>query len=159
MDPKEPKAAIEAFYAAFAKRDAAGMLACYHPDVTFRDPVFLELDSAHVRAMWRMLCERGKDLRVEATGIEASGDSGRAHWDAWYTFTGTGRKVHNSIDATFRFKDGLIVRHDDSFGFYRWTRQALGPMGVVLGWTPVLQGAIRKKAKAGLLDFMKKHPA
>ena len=155
----EPKAAIEAFYAAFAKRDAAGMLACYHPEVTFRDPVFLELDSAHVRGMWRLLCERGKDLRVEASGIEANGDTGKAHWDAWYTFSGTGRKVHNSIDASFRFKDGLIVRHDDSFGFYRWTRQALGPMGVALGWTPILQGAIRKKAKAGLLDFMKKHPA
>lgn len=155
----EPKAAIEAFYAAFAKRDAAGMLACYHPEVTFRDPVFLELDSAHVRGMWRMLCERGRDLRVEASGIEANGDTGKAHWDAWYTFSGTGRKVHNSIDASFRFEDGLIVRHDDSFGFYRWTRQALGPIGIALGWTPVLQGAIRRKAKAGLLDFMKKNPA
>ena len=153
----DPKAAIESFYTAFAKRDAAGMLESYHPDVTFRDPVFLELDAAKVRGMWKMLCERGKDLRVEASGIEANGDTGKAHWEAWYTFTGTGRKVHNVIDATFRFKDGKIIRHEDTFGFYRWTRMALGPMGVALGWTPMIQGTIRKKARAGLDDFMKKH--
>jgi ketosteroid isomerase-like protein len=150
------KAAIEDFYAAFAKRDAAGMIALYHPEVTFRDPVFLELDAPRVGAMWKMLCERGKDLRVEASGIEADGDRGRAHWEAWYTFSATGRKVHNVIDATFRFRDGKIVRHEDAFGFYRWTRMALGPMGIALGWTPLVQGAIRRKARQGLDDFMKK---
>jgi hypothetical protein len=154
----EPRAAIENFYKAFAARDAAGMIASYHPEVSFSDPVFQELDAPKVRAMWRMLCERGKDLRIEASAIDASGDTGRAHWEAWYTFSATGRKVHNVIEARFRFKDGLIVRHDDTFDFYRWTRMALGPMGVVLGWSPPIQGTIRKKAKAGLVDFMAKHP-
>ncbi len=42
--PMHPNAAlIQRFYAAFAARDAAGMQACYHPDVVFRDPVFGEL--------------------------------------------------------------------------------------------------------------------
>jgi ketosteroid isomerase-like protein len=154
----EPRAAIENFYKAFSARDAAGMVACYHPEVAFSDPVFQELDAPQVRAMWRMLCERGKDLRIEASAIEATGDTGRAHWEAWYTFSATGRKVHNVIEARFRFKDGLIVRHDDTFGFYRWTRMALGPMGVVLGWSPPIQGTLRKKAKAGLADFMAKQP-
>ena len=154
----EPRAAIESFYKAFSLRDAGGMVACYHPQVAFRDPVFLELDSAHVRAMWRMLCERGKDLRVEASAIEVSGDEGKARWDAWYTFSGTGRKVHNVIDARFRFQDGLIVRHDDSFDLWRWTRMAIGPAGVLLGWSPPIQGKIRKTAAAGLADWMAKHP-
>ena len=155
----EPRAAIESFYKAFSVRDAEGMIACYHPQVTFRDPVFLELDSAHVRGMWRMLCERGKDLKVEASGIEASGDSGKAHWEAWYSFSATNRKVHNVIDATFKFKDGLIIRHEDSFGFWRWTRMALGPAGVLLGWTPPIQGKIRKTAAKGLAEFMAKRPS
>lgn len=155
----EPRAAIENFYKAFSTRNADGMVASYHPEVAFSDPVFQELDAPQVRAMWRMLCERGTDLRVEASGIEAEGDTGRAHWEAWYTFSATGRRVHNVIEARFRFKDGLIVRHDDTFGFYRWTRMALGPIGVVLGWSPPIQGTIRKKAKAGLADFMAKTSA
>ena len=151
----EPKILIESFYAAFAKRDAAGMVACYHPQVVFRDPVFLELDAPRAKAMWKMLCERGKDLRIEASGIEASGDTGKAHWEAWYSFSVTGRNVHNVIDAKFRFQDGLIIRHDDSFGFWRWTRMALGPAGVLLGWSPPIQGKIRRTAAKGLADFMK----
>lgn len=154
----EPRAAIESFYKAFAIRDAEGMVACYHPRVTFRDPVFLELDAARVKAMWRMLCERGKDLRVEASGIESTGEAGKARWDAWYTFSGTGRKVHNVIDARFRFEDGLIVRHDDSFDLWRWTRMALGPAGTLLGWSPPIQGKIRRTAAASLADWMAKHP-
>lgn len=154
----EPRAAIESFYKAFATRDADGMVACYHPEVVFSDPVFRELEAPRARAMWRMLCERGKDLRVEASAIEADGDTGRAHWEAWYTFSASGRKVHNVIEARFRLKDGLIVRHDDSFDFYRWTRMALGPMGLLLGWAPPVQGTIRKKAAAGLADFMAKNP-
>lgn len=154
----DPRTAIESFYSAFAVRNAEGMIASYHPEVAFSDPVFGELDAQHVRAMWRMLCERGKDLRIEASGIDAAGETGRAHWEAWYTFSGSGRKVHNVIDARFRFKDGLIVRHDDTFGLYRWTRMALGPVGTLLGWSPPLQGAIRKKAAAGLADWMKKNP-
>lgn len=154
----EPKGRIESFYKAFSVRDANGMVACYHPEVVFRDPVFLELDAPRAKAMWRMLCERGKDLKIEASGIEASGDTGKAHWEAWYTFSATGRKVHNVIDAQFRFKDGLIVRHDDTFGFWRWTRMALGPAGVVLGWSPPIQGKIRKLAAKGLAEFMATSP-
>ena len=34
---------IEQFYHAFQQRDAEGMIACYHPNVTFADPVFRQL--------------------------------------------------------------------------------------------------------------------
>jgi hypothetical protein len=33
----------------------------------------------------------------------------------------------------------LIVEHVDRFNFWRWSRQALGLPGLVLGWTPVLR--------------------
>ena len=55
--------------------------------------------------------------------------AGRAHWDATYTYSATGRRVDNRIDATFAFRDGLIVRHDDRFDLWRWARQALGVQG------------------------------
>src|SRR5215213_2882806 len=103
-----PNAAlIERFYTAFAARDAAGMQACYHPDVVFSDAAFGELRGAEAGAMWAMLLERGKDLRVTFSGVHADDAQGGAHWDADYTFSQSGRPVHNRIDAEFAFRDGL----------------------------------------------------
>jgi len=95
---------IEKFYRAFQKRDAAAMASCYHAQVQFSDPVFTDLKGAHAGAMWRMLAERGTDLRIEFRNVRADERTGTAHWEAWYTFSGTGRKVHNIIDASFEFK-------------------------------------------------------
>lgn len=144
---------IAAFYAAFARRDGAAMAACYAPDAHFVDPVF-DLRGAEVGAMWQMLCERGTDLRVEARDIAADKDAGQAHWEAWYTFSGTGRTVHNVIDATFAFEDGRIVAHQDSFDLWRWSRMALGAKGTALGWTRAVKKAIRAQARKGLAAWM-----
>lgn len=141
---------IRRFYSAFQQRDAEGMVACYAPDVRFSDPVFPDLVGEQARQMWRMLVARGKDLRVEFRDISADGSGGRAHWEAWYTFTATGRPVHNVIDAEFRFANGRIAEHRDRFDLYRWARQALGATGLLLGWTPFVQGRIRRQAARAL---------
>jgi hypothetical protein len=60
----------------------------------------------------------------------------------------------NDVHASFRFADGLIIEHRDEFDFYRWARQALGPMGLLLGWTPVVRSAVRRRARAGLDEFL-----
>lgn len=146
---------IRRFYTAFQRRDAASMVACYHPEVQFSDPVFTDLRGARAGAMWTMLTERGKDLRIEFGDVHAEGDAGRAHWEAWYTFTGTGRPVHNVIDASFAFRDGRIVRHTDRFDLHRWAGQALGAPGKLLGWTPLLQNKIRRMAAANLDAFVR----
>lgn len=155
-----PNAAlIQRFYAAFAARDAAGMRACYHPEIVFGDPAFGELRGAQAGAMWTMLLERGKDLQVEVSGIHADDARGSAHWDARYTFSQTRRPVLNRIDAAFEFRDGLIVRHTDTFDFWTWSRQALGPAGLLLGWTPLLRNKVRAAARAGLQAYMRENPA
>jgi ketosteroid isomerase-like protein len=148
---------IARFFAAFAKRDWAGMIACYHPEVKFRDEVF-SIKGKRAMAMWRMLCEGGKDLRVEASRISAQGDKVKAHWDAWYTFSATGRKVKNGIDAVFSVKDGLILSHRDEWSFWRWAAQALGPAGIFLGWMPRMQAIVQRKANANLDAFIAAHP-
>jgi hypothetical protein len=144
---------ITRFDTAFQKRDAATMAACYAPQATFRDPVFT-LQGAQVGAMWRMLCARGTDLRIEFANVSAGESVGGADWQAWYAFSATGRQVHNVIHAAFRFADGLIVEHIDTFDFWRWSRQALGPPGVLLGWTPWLHGKVRRDAARALERFM-----
>ena len=137
---------ITDFYAAFAKRDAEGMIACYAKDVAFSDAVFTSLRGEEVFSMWRMLAERAKDLRVEVSGIEGDDATGRAHWDAHYTFSATGNHVLNRIDARFTFEDGKIVRHVDTFDLWKWAGMALGLKGKLLGWLPPVQAGIRKKA-------------
>lgn len=137
------------FYDALARRDGDAMAACYHPEVHFRDPVF-DLHGSRAAAMWRMLCARGHDLRVEASGVEASEESGRAHWEAHYTFSGTKRPVHNVIDAAFTFEDGLIRTHVDDFDLWRWSRQALGAPGLLLGWSPWMKQKVRAQASQSL---------
>ena len=152
-----PNAALlERLYACFARRDHAGMAACYHADASFRDPAFGELRGAEVPAMWRMLCERGADLRVEASNIGADDQRGRAHWEAWYTFSRTGRPVHNVVEASFELEDGKIRRHVDDFSRWAWARQAIGPAGLLLGWSGFFGRKLQAQARGQLESFMRK---
>ena len=129
------------------------MARCYTPDAHFSDPVFTNLRGPDVAAMWKMLCERASDLRIAFRDVATVGDTGSAHWEAWYTYSATGRPVHNVIDAVFAFRDGLIARHVDRFDLYAWARQALGRKGLLLGWAPPVQGAIRRQAARALARF------
>ncbi len=149
---------ITKFYEAFSRRDAEGMVACYADDVVFSDPVFEELRGIEAKNMWRMLCERGADLKVVFRDVTSDGTTGSAHWDADYTFSLTGRQVHNVIDATFELRDGKIVRHKDVFDLWRWAGMALGAKGKLLGWAPPVQNAIRKQGMKGLSFWTKAHP-
>lgn len=150
MHANEPL--LRKFYEAFAARDGEAMAACYHPQVHFTDPVF-DLHGAEAGKMWRMLCSAGGDLKIEFSDLKAGDAAGTAHWEAWYTFTQTGRRVHNIVDARFAFQDGLILRHEDRFDFHRWASQALGPLGWALGGTAFLQRKVRKMALRRLRAF------
>ena len=146
-------ALVERFYAAFDRRDHRTMAASYAPTARFSDPVFQDLTGPKIGTMWRMLCERATDLRVECGPVRAEGDMARVEWQAWYTYSATGRRVHNRIAAAFSLERGLIRRHDDVFDLYRWARQALGIKGLVLGWGPPVQRAIRRQASRSLDAF------
>lgn len=145
---------IRTFYEAFGRNDAEAMAACYAPDARFSDPVFTDLHGEEVGAMWRMLTGRSTDLEVELAEHAADGETGTAHWIASYTFVRTGRPVVNDVRAAFRFRDGLIAEHRDEFDFWKWSRQALGTMGLVLGWTPILRNAVRRRAMTDLRAYL-----
>jgi ketosteroid isomerase-like protein len=149
-------AVVQRFYEAFARRDAAGMAACYHPQATFEDPAFGPLDRDAVCAMWAMLLGRSADLAITHQVLSESGSEVRAHWEARYTFTRTGRPVLNRIEATFTLKEGLVLTHRDHFSFWAWARQAFGPMGLLLGWTPWFQAKVRGEALRALAAYRSK---
>lgn len=151
---------ITRFYAALSRLDGTGMQACYAADASFEDEVFRLSGRTEVGGMWRMLCDataaKGRDVwRVEASAITQRS----AHWEAHYRFSATGRMVHNIIDAEFEFTpDGLIRRHRDRFDFWRWSRQALGARGLLLGWTPWLRNKVRAQAAANLVLYLARLP-
>jgi hypothetical protein len=66
--------------------------------------------------------------------------------------------VHNKIDAEFEFKDGKITKHTDTFDFWKWSRQALGAVGLLMGWNPLFQSMMQKKLRQRLDDFIAAHP-
>ncbi|AWI26541.1 nuclear transport factor 2 family protein [Flavobacterium pallidum] len=145
---------IEEFYAAFASHNPDTMASCYHPDVIFQDPVFGILKGKDVSDMWHMLIERSKgNLEIEFSQIIAEGHSGSAVWVAKYTFSSTNRNVVNVIHAQFEFRDGLIFRHTDHFKIWKWSQQALGFKGFLLGWTGFLQNKIQQQALHSLRKY------
>lgn len=145
---------LNTFYSAFAQRDWSTMGACYADDARFSDPVFPDLDARGVRAMWKMLLTSGTDLRITFRVIEENATAGVCEWEAFYTFSRTGRKVHNIIRSEFKLRDGSIVHQKDRFNFSRWSRQALGASGALLGWSPLVKNKVRGIAAAGLKKAM-----
>lgn len=151
------EALITKLYTAFSQRDGLAMASCYHPAATFSDPAFPDLKGPQCGAMWRMLTERATDLEIRFRDVRADDTSGSAHWEADYTFATTGRKVHNVIDAAFTFEDGLIKTHVDRFDFWTWSRMALGPTGLLLGWSGFLARKVQGTAAQQLDRYMEKN--
>ena len=154
MGAAENLATVQRFYDAMSRRDGDAMADCYAPGATFSDPVFVGLHDGEPGDMWRMLTGRARDMTVDLVEHDVGERTGTAHWVARYTFGQTGRPVVNDVRSLFTFDDaGLVVDQQDDFDFWRWARQALGPVGLLAGWTPVLQHSVRDKAKAGLDAF------
>ncbi len=155
---ENPKDVIERFYSAFQRKDWKAMQDCYHSDIWFSDPVFRDLRGGRAKAMWHMLVNAGKDLTLTFKNVEVKDNTGSCDWEAFYSFSRTGRKVHNVIHATFEFKDGKIIRHNDSFDLWKWAGMALGTPGKLLGWSSAIRSKIRSTAATNLDRFIADHP-
>jgi ketosteroid isomerase-like protein len=151
------KKLIAKFYDGFKQHDVEKMLSCYHNDIVFSDPAFGTLSGNRAKAMWKMLCDNAGDLRIEYSTIEADENSGTAKWEAWYTFSQTGKQVHNKITANFKFKDGLIIAHHDSFVLRKWAGQAFGLKGRVIGGTSFFQKRLQIKTNKLLTRYIDKN--
>ncbi len=146
---------INKFYSSFQKLDHAGMNSCYSDDIVFFDPVFGLLKGNEVRSMWEMLCTNAKDFSLSFGNIQHLDEEySTCDWVATYTFSKTGRKVVNKIKANMRFADGKIIEHSDGFSLHKWSKQALGFSGLLLGWNSFFQRKIKNQARRNLLRFM-----
>lgn len=150
-----PPEIASSFYHAMSNRDAATMNRCYATDATFSDPIFPNLASDQVQAMWSMLMAGAKDFTVQHRIEHADARTVNVHWLATYTFSQTGRHVVNEVVTEMKFKDGKIIQQRDHFNFHRWARQALGLPGLLFGWTSWFQNALQNKSREKLEKFQK----
>ena len=145
---------ITKFYNAFNNADVSLMCECYHPKIQFCDPAFGLLKGNDVCQMWKMLIERSKgDIKIDFSDIKATEHIGSAKWIATYNFSKTNRKVVNVIKAHFLFQDGLIIKHTDDFDIWKWSKQAFGLKGFLLGWTGFMQKKIQQQALLTLKKY------
>lgn len=148
-------ALIGAFFDALGRGDLATVEQCYHPEVSFGDPIFQEIEGRdRVMRMWRVQHRMRTELHLAYRDLWADDHSGTARWSVDYVVAGTGRRVTDRIESLFRFDDGLIVRHHDDFDFRRWSKMALGkPHGLLFGWTPSWRQSIRDRAARQLEEL------
>ncbi|MEO9871050.1 nuclear transport factor 2 family protein [Ekhidna sp.] len=152
------KTTLETFYTAFQNHDASKMAECYHEDATFSDPAFQNLNHSEVTSMWEMLIKRSKGkLTIDYHSVIGDSEVAQCTWEATYEFSKTGKSVHNIIHSTMKFKDGLIINHEDQFDFWRWSRMALGLPGILLGWSPIIKSKVRKTARMSLDKYMQEN--
>jgi hypothetical protein len=104
--------------------------------------------------MWKMLIKKSKgEIKIEFSEVKATEYIGSAQWIATYNFSQTNRKVVNVIKAQFQFKDGLIIKHTDDFDIWKWSKQAFGIKGYLLGWTGFFQTKINEQALLSLKKY------
>jgi len=147
---------LKDFYTAFQNRDAQKMAEYYHEEANFSDPAFGTLNSNEVALMWKMLCHSARDLRVEYKIREVSESAARVHWEAFYSYGKMHRKIHNKVNASFKFKDNKIIRHLDKFSLWKWASQAMGTNGLLIGWTSFFKKRLQGQSKEMLQRFLAK---
>lgn len=156
MHPNEQK--IRDFYKHFAQKNYQKMAETYTENAVFFDEVFTLEGVQEISSMWQMLCQgASQDFKVICTKAQANEQTGSAEWEASYTFSQTGRKVHNRIKAHFDFENGKIKFHEDTFNFWKWARQAFGWTGFLIGWTGFFKNKVREKVNQNLERFMLKN--
>jgi hypothetical protein len=150
---------IEKLYAAFAALDAKAMAECYADDAVFEDEAFQLRGRHQIGGMWSMLIDAIKKHGRKEWKLEVRDITERsAHWEPTYRFSATGRLVRNIIDAEFEFdSQNRIKRQRDRFDFWRWSRQALGMPGWLLGWSGFLRNKVRRGAARQLEKYMKSY--
>jgi len=144
---------LQRLFTSLDRHDHREMATCYHADATFTDIAFDLRGRKLIHAMWHMICET--DIRASFHVLEVDDRVGRVNLVDDYTFTSTGRAVHNVIDSHFRLRDGLIIEHQDLCDARVWAAMALG------GVSGFLAGRLRflrsYRAQQMLQAFMAKH--
>lgn len=148
---------VEQFYMAFSEKNADKMIGYYDDNIVFEDPAFGELQGNKAKSMWKMLLSNNNDIVISYSNIIEEKNIVTAHWTAEYIFSKTGRKVINNVFAKFEFENGKIIKHTDTFNLHKWSSQAMGLKGYLLGWTSFFKNKLQKQTNFLLDKFISKN--
>lgn len=152
------KEVVTKFYDAFVAKDYKTMQSLYAINAQFSDEVFQGLNGFEAGKMWEMLIKSGKDMTLDYEILDTSKKGAKVRWIANYTFSKTGRKVRNVVTSSFEIEDGKIYTQRDKFSFSKWSRQALGFVPWLIGFTGIPQKKVQETAARGLNDFIQRNP-
>lgn len=146
---------ITKFYNAFTNHNAEIMASFYDDNIEFEDPAFGILKGKKAKIMWKMLIEISKgNLNISFDNIKSDKNFGSVDWKAEYIFSQTKRKVVNNVHAEFEFQNGKIIKHKDSFDFYKWSCQALGIIGCFVGKSKIFKFIFKRKTNSMLNNYI-----
>lgn len=144
------------FYSAFQQHDYKTMTDLYRDDIHFEDPAFGKLKGDKAKKMWEMLlANKDSQLVINFNILNSTQNQAHVKWEANYLFGPQKKPVHNIITAHLQTENGKIVSHQDRFSLWRWSRQAIGISGLLLGWTPYWKRIIQKKTRSILNNYLK----
>jgi hypothetical protein len=135
------------------------MADCYAPAASFRDIAFDLHGKPQIHGMWQMICDCS-DIRATFDVVHADDREGRVALVDHYTFSDTGFKVRNVIDARFRFDHGLIVQHLDSCDAKAWAAMAFhgGVRGFLAGRSRFVRSRAAEAKLKAFLDGQTARP-
>ncbi|CUS12507.1 unnamed protein product [Tuber aestivum] len=140
---------VNEYIGAYREMDYEKLTNLWHPEYTFADPAFPDLNSLRSRAMFHMfITNRDKNKMVVTHTTPAIPGPKENTYITTYTcdyLYGTA-PVHNEIRATIEVKDGKIWKQVDEFPLAAWAKQSLGMMGTALRVVGMLDGIVKKKA-------------
>ena len=142
---------LSTFYKALAEGNLETLTTCYSKKNQFSDPAFGDLQGPQIMDIWTFLLSKGgENLQVETEVIYEESLSAAGQWGAKYPFGSKKRPVTNGITATFVIEDRKIVTHHDVFDLWKWSSQALGLPGMLMGWSPWFATKLRGKFRKTL---------
>lgn len=141
-------------YKSFRNKDLTILSDCYAGCATFSDPVFTNLNKDLTLAMFEKLMSTADHLWIDIKKITANRQTGRAEWLITYTCSLTGRKIVQSMESYFIFKNGKIGRQIDYFNFYSYIRQLKGLKGLLWGWAGIFKDKVQNSAMRNLNLFL-----
>ena len=146
------KEILTKFYTSFSEGNSAGMISCYHENVVFDDPAFGKLKGERAIAMWQMLLS--KKVESELNISFKIMNENQVEWIANYKYGPKKAPITNKVIGTFEFKDGLILKHSDNFSMWKWSQQALGLSGYLLGWSSLVKNKVQATTNKLLKKYM-----
>jgi len=101
-----------------------------------------------------LLSKSGANTKINFSVLDSQDEHKRVNWTAEYLFGKSNRKVVNHIQGRYKFEDGKIIEHIDSFDMWKWSSQALGISGSLLGWSSFMKNKIQKTTNKQLDRYM-----